>query len=237
MLLFPSLIFYPVLISYCRHNTSTLISARSTQINKTFTISSFLLILKSLGACKGGLFNASFPRRIVYLLHMSLSHAAPRKLRQSQQDVTKRPNHQLDSSRGRQTSLSLIEWDPQTIALRWACSIIVSLVLAAHNRWLYMLCLATEKENIWTWSVRLDPKGDTKEINSLSTDKEYSRREFRGTVWSKRELCFMSQYRKCGRAALCWHVICCCVFEVGRTERCSKCFLISVAPPGPLRSQ
>jgi hypothetical protein len=70
----------------------------------------------------------------------------------------------------------LIEWDPHTIALHWACSIIVSLVLAAHNRWLYMLCLATEKENIGTWSVRLDPKGDTKEINSLSTDKEYSRR-------------------------------------------------------------
>ena len=150
----------------------------------------------------------------------------PESYRQSQEHVMKQLNHQLDSSRDRQTSLSLIEWDPQTIALRWARSIIVSLVLAAHNRWLYMHCLATERENIRTWSVILDPKGDTKEINSLSSDKEYSRREFRGTVWSKRELCFMPQYRKCGKTALCWHFICCCFFEVGRTERCSKCLNI-----------
>jgi len=154
------------------------------------------------------------------------THHGPETYRQSQQNVTKQLNHQLDSSRDRQTSLSLIEWDPQTIALRWACSIIVSLVSEEHNRWLYMLCLATEKENIRTWSVGLDPEGNTEEINSLSTDKEYSRREFRGTVWSTKELCFIFQYRKCGRTALCWHVVCCRVFEVGRTERCSKCLNI-----------
>ena len=51
-----------------------------------------------------------------------------------------------------------------------------------------MLCLVTEKENIRTWSVCLDPKGFTKEIKRLYTDKEYSWMEFRENVWRNRTL-------------------------------------------------
>jgi hypothetical protein len=39
-----------------------------------------LQIVQSLGACKEGLLDSSFPCTVFYLLHMSLSHAAPRKL-------------------------------------------------------------------------------------------------------------------------------------------------------------